>query len=60
MPEYIPQGTSLRVLKLTPEDKGCPCGGTHVHAVPEIGKIEVLKIKKKKKNIQVSYRIGDA
>ena len=30
VPEYIPAGSSLRVLKLTPEDPGCPCGGTHV------------------------------
>jgi Ser-tRNA(Ala) deacylase AlaX len=33
-----------------PEDLGCPCGGTHVHAVEEIGKVVIDKIKKKKTN----------
>ncbi len=45
----------MRVVKLTPEDQGCPCGGTHVHAVWEIGKVEVLKIRKRKKNVQIKY-----
>jgi len=40
----------LRVLKLTPEDLGCPCGGTHVHSVEEIGKVVIDKIRKKKAN----------
>lgn len=48
VPSYVPAGGELRVLKLTPEDLGCPCGGTHVHAVPEIGRIEVTAMKKKK------------
>ena len=30
VPTYIPIGQDLRVLKLVPEDLGCPCGGTHV------------------------------
>lgn len=30
VPPYIPKGASLRVLKLTDGDAGCPCGGTHV------------------------------
>jgi hypothetical protein len=30
VPPYIPAGSDLRVLKLTEEDAGCPCGGTHV------------------------------
>ena len=50
VPPYIKEGSELRVLKLTPEDLGCPCGGTHVHNVGEIGRIEVTRIRKKKKN----------
>jgi Ser-tRNA(Ala) deacylase AlaX len=57
VPNYINQGQVLRVLKLTPEDLGCPCGGTHVHSVPEIGRIEIHRIKKKKQNTQVSYKV---
>lgn len=30
VPSYIPVGNELRVLKLTEDDHGCPCGGTHV------------------------------
>lgn len=50
VPGYVAEGSELRVLKLTPEDLGCPCGGTHVHAVTEIGRIEVTTMKKKKAN----------
>ena len=48
VPGYVKEGSNLRCLKLTPEDLGCPCGGTHVHSVPEIGRIEVTAMKKKK------------
>jgi len=57
VPDYIPEGQELRVLKLTPDDLGCPCGGTHVHAVGEIGSVEVTRMKKKKKNTQVAYKV---
>jgi Ser-tRNA(Ala) deacylase AlaX len=55
VPPYIPKGQELRVVKLTPEDKGCPCGGTHVKDVTDIVSIEVTKIIKKGKNTRVSY-----
>ena len=57
VPSYIPMGQDLRVLKLVPEDPGCPCGGTHVDSISKIGRIEITKIKKKKKNTQVSYKV---
>jgi len=57
IPEYCPKGKPLRVLKLIPEDLGCPCGGTHVHDIAEIGRIEIGKMKKKKGNVQVTYRV---
>jgi Ser-tRNA(Ala) deacylase AlaX len=60
VPPYIPVGNDLRVLKLTPQDLGCPCGGTHVHAIAELGKVEITKMKKKKQNTQVSYKVLDA
>jgi len=49
-PQYCESGKEVRVLKLIPEDLGCPCGGTHVHEIGEIGEIVVLKMKKKKQN----------
>ena len=57
VPDYIPVGNDLRVLKLTPGDLGCPCGGTHVHSIAEIGRVEIKGMKKKKKNTQVTYRV---
>jgi Ser-tRNA(Ala) deacylase AlaX len=59
VPSYIPQGQDLRVVKLTPEDEGCPCGGTHVKNVVDIVGIEVTKIVKKGKNTRVSYIVKD-
>lgn len=58
VPEYIPKGQSLRVLKLVESDAGCPCGGTHVSHVKDIVKINVSKIQKKGKNIQVKYEVN--
>ena len=36
IPGYIAKGSDLRVVKLTDEDFGCPCGGTHVKHVGDI------------------------
>ena len=33
VPSYIPEGQDLRVLKVHPNDEGCPCGGTHVNSL---------------------------
>ena len=60
VPPYIPKGQDLRVIKLTDEDDGCPCGGTHVKHVTDIYEIEVTKIVKKGKNTRVSYTVKDA
>ena len=35
----------------------CPCGGTHVKTTKELGGLDVLKCKKKKKNIRISYAL---
>lgn len=56
----MPEGQDLRVVKLTEEDSGCPCGGTHVKHVQDIYEIEVTKIVKKGKNTRVSYIVKDA
>lgn len=56
-PPYCLAGVDVRVLKMVPEDFGCPCGGTHVHGISEIGQIVVMKMKKKKQNTQVTYKV---
>lgn len=36
---------------------GCPCGGTHVQKVGEVGALTIAKIAKKGKNLRVSYTL---
>ena len=60
VPEYIPEGNPVRVVRLLEEDTGCPCGGTHVHHVKDLVKVEVTRIQKKKKNTRVSYKVIDS
>lgn len=55
VPSYMPEGKPFRVVKITEEDGGCPCGGTHIKSVKDIQSIEVTKIQKKGKNTRVSY-----
>ena len=57
VPAFLKGEESVRFVKLTNEDKGCPCGGTHVKSVKDIGRIVVTKMQKKGKNLRVSYRI---
>lgn len=57
VPDYLRSEQSIRYVKLTNEDKGCPCGGTHVKSVKDIGKIVVTRLRKVGKNLRVSYRI---
>lgn len=37
----------------------CPCGGTHVRNVSEIGGVVVTRVKSKKGKVKVSYRMVD-
>ena len=57
VPPYIPEGQAFRVVKLSAEDGGCPCGGTHVPHIKDIGVVKVTKIKKNGKNVRVSYTV---
>jgi Ser-tRNA(Ala) deacylase AlaX len=47
-------------VKLSDQDKGCPCGGTHVKHLKDIIGVTVTKIKKKGKGIRISYVIDEA
>jgi len=52
----FPDVPSVRIICVWGE-KGCPCGGTHVKNINEIGKITIPKIKVSKGEIRVSYRV---
>ncbi len=57
VPAYLPKGADIRVIKLMTIDEGCPCGGTHVKHVKEIGGIKITKAKNDKKVFRVSYEV---
>ena len=55
VPEYVPKDKPIRVVKVG--GVGCPCGGTHVGDLSQLGHVRVHKIKVKSGNIRVGYRL---
>ena len=58
VPEYLPKDKPIRYIKLFDNDEGCPCGGTHVKHISDIGGMKIVKITKKGKNLRVSYQLA--
>ena len=58
VPDYVPTNKPGRVV-IYHGDFGVPCGGTHVKDLGDIGKMTITKVKKKDKNIRVSYKLSD-
>ena len=54
--DYIADNQPTRIITLT-GDIGCPCGGTHVHDLREIGGMEVTKLAVKSGRTRISYRV---
>lgn len=57
VPSYLPQDKPLRVVTVGDMD-AVPCGGTHLSGLAELEAISVLKMKSKKGNTKISYRLG--
>ena len=57
LPPYIPEGSEPRVVTILENTEGCPCGGTHVADVSEIGAVAVVGVRVKKGVTRVSYTI---
>ena len=55
LPPYIAEGSSPRVV--TMEGLSCPCGGTHVATVAEIGGLTITGIRVKKGITRISYDV---
>jgi Ser-tRNA(Ala) deacylase AlaX len=49
-------GKPMRIMKVEGY-QNCPCGGTHVKEVSEIGKIKIRKIQAKKGLVKISYQV---
>ena len=59
VPAYLPEGQASRIVLISPEGPGCPCGGTHVKSSGELGEVVVTGIKVKKGMTKVSYKLAD-
>ena len=57
VPDYIPEDKPIRVVTVA-QNIGCPCGGTHVRNINEIGELTIRKIKVKNGKTRVSYQIA--
>lgn len=57
LPDYIHKGTCPRIVKLG-DHPGCPCGGTHVSDISEIGSMKVSQIRTKKGMTKIFYNVG--
>jgi Ser-tRNA(Ala) deacylase AlaX len=57
LPPYIAAGSTPRVVVMLAGTEGCPCGGTHVADVAEIGAVQVTGVRVKKGVTRVSYTI---
>ncbi len=56
VPDYIPKDKPVRIV--TVANYNCPCGGTHVKNINELGGLKVPRIKVKSGNVRVSYNLG--
>ena len=54
LPEYIDQSAPVRVVSID-DYLGCPCAGTHVAKLGEIGPITISKVRTKAGKTRVSY-----
>ena len=56
VPDYLPKDKPCRVM-IVQGYPGIPCGGTHVANTGTIKKVTIEKIKNKKGNLRISYRV---
>jgi len=56
VPEYLPKGQPARIVTLVGK-MACPCGGTHVKNIKEIGSVKVRKFVVKSGTTRVSYDV---
>lgn len=54
VPDYLPAGKPIRVVSIG-SLATCPCGGTHVASLAQLGAVEIRKVKCKGGILRVSY-----
>ncbi|MDT3438272.1 alanine--tRNA ligase-related protein [Pseudofrankia sp. BMG5.37] len=55
IPDYIPSGASVRVVKIRPDFTGRPCTGTHLAKTSSLGTVAIEKVRNKGDRLIISY-----
>lgn len=54
-PDYVPEGETIRVVRVRLDYTGRPCTGTHLARTGELEKVWIEKIKAKGEKVTISY-----
>lgn len=57
LPSFITPDMRPRVVTIVPDTPGCPCGGTHIKSMADIGAFKCTGVRVKKGVTRVSYSI---
>jgi len=55
LPSYLEKDKPSRIVIMGSE--GCPCGGTHVKNLSELGKVSIKGVKARKNTVRISYKV---
>jgi len=55
-PDYLPKTSDARMVNVG--GVWCPCGGTHVSSLSQIGQIKITKIRVQKDKTRISYAVA--
>ncbi|PWT95863.1 MAG: hypothetical protein C5B53_10660, partial [Candidatus Melainabacteria bacterium] len=56
LPSYLDRSKPIRIVSIG-DNPGCPCGGTHVKTLHDLGHLEISKIRSKADKVKVSYLV---
>jgi Ser-tRNA(Ala) deacylase AlaX len=56
LPDYIDKSKPIRVVSIG-DNRGCPCAGTHIKELGEIGALTISKIRSKGDRTRISYSL---
>lgn len=54
LPDYVDKSKPIRVVSIG-DNRGCPCGGTHVRELKDLGSLTIAKIRTKGDKTRISY-----
>lgn len=54
LPTYVDKSRPIRVVAIG-DSPGCPCGGTHLKELKDLGNMEISKVRTKADRVKVSY-----